>query len=298
MHEVFHEGELAVQLRAGVKQMAQRVGRMIKTTIPFAAQEFLSEQSFAAAATIDSAGWVWASLLVGPPGFMTADEQTVHISPIPLSGDPLVENLRQDRRIGLVVIDFATRRRMRLNGQVEMQEDGALMVRPQEVYANCPKYIQVRTVDVDPVDLRPVTVSRHDVLTAQQQAWIRQADTFFIATAYPQGNADASHRGGNPGFVTVPDPGTLIWPDYAGNMLFNTLGNIQANPRTGLLFLDFATGSTLQIIGEAHVVWDEEQLANYRGAERLVTFKVRQVVESGNRFPRQWRFHSYSPHNP
>ena len=62
-----------------------------------------------------------------------------------------------------------------------------------------------------------------------QRAWVAAADTFFIASAAPGGGADASHRGGNPGFVRVRDAATLEWPDYSGNTMFNTLGNITAD---------------------------------------------------------------------
>ena len=98
--------------------------------------------------------------------------------------------------------------------------------------------------------------------------------------------------------VTVVDPNTLIWPDYLGNKMFNTLGNIAANPKAGLLFLDFDTGSTSQLIGEAHVIWDASEIAKHDGAERLVSYRIEQVVEIENRLPLRWEFESYSPFNP
>ena len=108
----------------------------------------------------------------------------------------------------------------------------------------------------------------HDglALTAKQQDWIQKADTFFVATAHPFRGADASHRGGQPGFVAVVDAQTLIWPDYSGNMMFNTLGNIVSNPKSGLLFLDFDTGRTLQLTGAAEIVWEPAEVARFAGA--------------------------------
>ena len=107
-----------------------------------------------------------------------------------------------------------------------------------------------------------------------------------------------SHRGGNPGFVTVAGPDTLVWPDYLGNMMFNTLGNIATNPQAGLLFLDFDIGSTLQLSGQASIVWDSPQIEAYQGAERLLSFRVGQAIEVANKLPLRWEFEGYSPFNP
>jgi len=110
--------------------------------------------------------------------------------------------------------------------------------------------------------------------------------------------ADASHRGGLPGFVRVEGDRRLEWPDYPGNAMFNTLGNLAADPRAGLLFVDFEQGHTLQISGRARVVWDERRAAEFAGAERVVEFDVEEVVERRGALPLRWRFVEYSPFNP
>jgi len=280
--------------------MAQHSERAIKSTIKPVMQEFIHQQPMAFVASIDAQGWVWASAVAGPPGFMVAvDERTIHIGEAPTVGDPLHDNLRVNADVGLLIIEFDTRRRMRVNGRADLQPDGSFYVHAQQVYANCPKYIQARRFEVlTPAEQSPSNVSRTDRLTAKQQQWLTHADTFFIATAHPEGGADASHRGGNPGFVTTDDPSTLIWPDYVGNMMFNTLGNIAANPRAGLLFLDFETGSTLQLTGEANIIWDAAQIAKYKGAERLVSYRIEQVLQIDKKLPLRWEFESYSPFNP
>ncbi len=297
---IYHAGELDVQARAGVREMAEQSERVIKTTMNPMAQEFLRQQPLAFVASVDAQGWVWASVVAGLPGFMEAvDQATIHIGAAPTWSDPLHDNLRVHSDVGLLIMEFATRRRMRVNGRAELQPDGSFDVHAQQVYANCPKYIQARRFEViAPAEQNTSSVSRTEMLTAKQQEWLRHADTFFIATAHPAGGADASHRGGNPGFVASPDPNTLIWPDYVGNMMFNTLGNITSNPRSGLLFLDFNTGSTLQLTGEANIIWDEEQIARYKGAERLVSYRIEQVLETKNWLPLRWEFESYSPFNP
>ena len=297
---LYHAGELGVQARAGVQDEAQHSERVIKTTMKPVAQEFLRQQPMAFIASVDAEEWVWASVVAGPPGFMVAiDEGTIHIGAAPTVSDPLQGNLRVNSDVGLLIMEFATRRRMRVNGRAELQPDGSFYVHAQQVYANCPKYIQARRFEIiAPGEQNTSDVSRSDKLTAKQLQWITQADTFFIASADPEGSADASHRGGNPGFVTATDADTLIWPDYVGNMMFNTLGNIAANPKAGLLFLDFDAGSTLQLIGEANIIWDTEQIAKYKGAERLLSYRVQEVLETERRLPLRWEFESYSPFNP
>ena len=140
--------------------------------------------------------------------------------------------------------------------------------------------------------------SRSDSLGEDLQHWIGRADTFFVASAHPEGGADASHRGGFPGFVRVVDGRTLTWPDYDGNRMFNTLGNLVENPRAGLLFLDFENGRTLQLSGTASASWDPERAAEYPGAQRLVDLALEEAVVTDNATALRWRFLDYSPENP
>ena len=296
----YHGGELAVQARAGVRGIAEMNERVIKTTINAGVQRFLQEQPMAFAASVDDLGRVWASVLAGLSGFMVAvDERTLHVDAVPPVTDPLHGNLQVNPNVGLLIMDFSTRRRLRLNGRAEVQPDGSFDVRALQVYGNCPKYIQARQVEVsEPVVQNPTDVRVADRLTAQQQQWISRADTFFVASAHPEAGADASHRGGDHGFVTVNSPTELTWPDYSGNSMFNTLGNITVNPRAGLLFLDFETGGTLQLTGEARVSWDAKQISQHRGAERLVSYQVTKVLEVPEALPLRWTFQEHSPFNP
>src|SRR4030095_12436506 len=106
-----------------------------------------------------------------------------------------------------------------------------------------------------------------------------RADTLFIASVHADAGADASHRGGQPGFVRVLDERRLLIPDYAGNTMFQTLGNIAADPRVGLLFVDFDTGATLQLTGRARILWEPEALAPLRGADRALEGEIDEIVE-------------------
>src|SRR5690606_13422130 len=114
---------------------------------------------------------------------------------------------------------------------------------------------------------------RAEALDARTQTLITAADTFFIGSADTEGNADASHRGGNPGFLQVLSPNRLRWPDYRGNSMFMTLGNISANPRCGLLIPEWDTGATVQLTGSAEIVWDSGP-----DAQCAVEFTVAEVI--------------------
>jgi predicted pyridoxine 5'-phosphate oxidase superfamily flavin-nucleotide-binding protein len=117
---------------------------------------------------------------------------------------------------------------------------------------------------------------------------------FFLGTVNPERGADASHRGGAPGFVRVDGPG-LWWPDYPGNNLFNSFGNLAVDPETALLFLDFTTGRTLHLSGTTEIEWGAPGRPGDDG--RIARFTVRHLV-AGHLLPaRQISHHPY-PRNP
>jgi predicted pyridoxine 5'-phosphate oxidase superfamily flavin-nucleotide-binding protein len=164
---------------------------------------------------------------------------------------------------------------MRVNGRARPVGAGSLEVTTREVYSNRPKYIHPR--EVAPAlgnDDADAIAERGTVLTPAQAAMLAAADTLFIASWHPLAGADVSHRGGEPGFVRVTAPGRIIIPDYSGNMMFNTLGNLAADPRAGLLLVDFGGSGTLQLSGLARIEWDRAALADFPGAERLVELRI------------------------
>ncbi len=300
MRPTYHPGEQDVQTQAGVRDQAARTGGMLRDTIVLAAQAFIALQPivFLAAAAV---GRVWASALSGPPGFAHAlDERSLRLDSLPSAADPITPGLLSGAEIGLLAIDPSTRRRMRVNGTIRSRNDTGFTIETAQVYANCPKYIQAR--ELEPTGAAEDTMSppiqRSAVLTPAQTRWIATADTFVIATTHPDGGADASHRGGLPGFVRVDAPDALVFPDYTGNMMFQTLGNLAVDPRAGLLFLDFTSGAILQLSGRAIVDWNPATAATFPGAQRAVAFTVDAVVETSHAIPLRWRFASYSPFNP
>ncbi|EEK61751.1 Oxidoreductase, FAD-binding [Bacillus cereus 172560W] len=253
--------------------------------------------------SMDQRGRVWSSFLAGNLGIIQAIEaDIVKINTKINEGDPLFLNILQHKEVGILVIDFASRIRIRINGKVSIvYPDGNFEIKIEQVFGNCPKYIQARRFEYKAVE-EIVNKKLHplNTLNKKQQNWISESDTFIIASASFEGKMDISHRGGMPGFVHVINEKSIVFPDYSGNMLFNTLGNIVQNPNVGLLFFDFNTGGTLQITGEASIIWniDQDILSKFPGAQRLVQFQIIEVLEVPCYESYNWEFLNYSTFNP
>ncbi|MEV5832015.1 pyridoxamine 5'-phosphate oxidase family protein [Nocardia sp. NPDC052112] len=292
----FHAGEVAVQRRMGQAHIADRVGRTIRADIPDIAAGFLAEQPMVVIAAADLAGRVWAGALVGSPGFVhVVDAETIAIDALPAAADPLHAALTRPARIGMIALQPERRRRMRVNGFAMPRESG-LRIAVDQVYSNCPKYISRRQIESYRSDFEVPSPRHGTELDARQRALIAAADAFFVATADADGNADASHRGGNPGFLQVLSPTRLRWPDYQGNSMFMTLGNITVNPHCGILIPDWTTGGTLQLTGTAELSWAPETLT--AGAQCSIDFTIAEVIEVPGAGPLRWGPAELSPVNP
>jgi predicted pyridoxine 5'-phosphate oxidase superfamily flavin-nucleotide-binding protein len=284
----FHAGEIEVQSRLDAREDAERVRRAMGSEIPLGIRAFIREQRLAVASSLDARDRPWASLLVGPPGFVEAvDAQLLRIAAAPAPGDPLAANLSVRPELGLLLIDLRNRRRLRLNGRGLLSPDGVFLL-ADAVYANCPRYIQKRRLVADS-DEQPRAARLASSLDARARALVAGADTFFIATWHPDGGADASHRGGRPGFVHVTDAQTLEFPDYPGNNMFNTLGNLAGQAGAGLLFVDFARGDLVQLAGRAEILWEPE---------RAVRFSIEEVREIRAGSPLRFELVEPWPANP
>lgn len=295
----FHSGEIAVQERAGVRDIAEDVGESIADHLPPGASEFLERRQMAVLGTVDLRGRVWASVVTGDPGFIeTIDNHTLRIAVRVSSSDPLVRNLAQEGHVALFAPDFVSSRRVRVNGG-GIIKDGAIFITTEEVYGNCRRYLQERIfIGKRQISLADKRAEVGTALSASQQQQISRADTFFIATDQPERGADVSHKGGNPGFVRVLDARRIAFPDYNGNSMFNTLGNLTDNPHAGLLFIDFDTGRTLQLTGRASIDWSPERVGTFPGAERVVDFELEQIIDTQAGFPLVAKFRQYSRNNP
>lgn len=296
----FHSGEIAVQQRARVRHLADEVAEGISTSVLPARRELLEQSRMAVLGTVDLQGCVWVSVAVGEPGFIhVLDGRTITIMARQVEGDPLFENLSSEGHTALLVVDFATGRRVRLNG-LGVFAQGKVCIRTQEVYGNCRRYVQERVLlgIRQPLPSREDRAQQSSMLSADQRRLISCADTFFIASDHPQQGADVSHKGGNPGFVRVSNDGQIVFPDYNGNRMFNTLGNITVNPSAGLLFIDFGCGRTLQVTGRASIDWNAARTRGFPGAERVIDYEVVKVIDHSAGFPLVSNFHRLSRFNP
>lgn len=274
----FHDGELAVQDRAGVRERIAAVGaRNIRRCMPDQHRQFFGELDLLFLGSIDATGQPWATVLAGEPGFIAAPTGTrLTVSLLPEADDPARSGLGDGAPIGLLGLMPENRRRNRANGRVGSLGGEGFTVEIEQSFGNCPQYIHTRTRVPAAVGARPPAETSEQITEAIRDR-IAQADTFFIASAAPAG-VDVSHRGGRPGFVRVTEDGALLWPEFSGNNYFNTLGNLSLDPHAGLLFADFETGDLLQIAGTAEILWDGPELAAFRGAERLVRLSPSRIV--------------------
>ena len=287
----YHSGSRAVQDRVGVRDLADHVGRAIGQGIRPVAAAFLELQPMLVIGAADpDTGAVWAALLTGEPGFVRATgPHRISVRGGLHEGDPLTAALATaGTAVGTIELDPRTRRRMRLNGRVTPTARG-LSIDADQVFSNCPKYLQRRET-YERVERAPEAIRHGSELTPSQREFIEAADTFFIASVHGHG-ADASHRGGNPGFVHATSPNELSWRDFPGNSMFLTLGNLSADPRAGLLFLDWTSGAVLQVTGRARTEFDAH-------GERTVRFTVEAVAETPGASPLRWTAPEYSPANP
>jgi hypothetical protein len=295
----FHAGEVTVQHRAGVEAQAARLAPMLEPVeLDGGIARFLANRTFAALTGRDRAGRLWVTALTGPPGFLDVTSlTTLEVIAALHAGDPL-HGLPAGQQVGLVVMEFAGRRRVRINGTLIHAGQGRLIIEAEQAYGNCPQYIQQRVLILEYLDQAGAGDVRHDsALASEDIELIRGADTFFLGTTHPERGSDASHRGGPPGFVRV-DGGQLWWPDYPGNNMFNSFGNLAIDPETALLFLDFTTGRTLQLTGAAEIEWGEPGQPGDDGhTGRRVRFTLQRLV-AGHLLAARQTAHSPYPRNP
>lgn len=294
----WHAGEKTLQEKAGVAERMEAFGqKVIRDHMPDQHRIFYHQLPFMVAASVDSQGRPWATLLEGPEGFVSSpNPRQLMIDTTLAADDPATLGLAAGQAVGLLGIELHTRRRNRINGQIQHTAQGQLQVTVEQSFGNCPQYIQLR----DYTRVAEPSLGRVDATTLDAMAisMVEAADTFFVASYVEQDkgqrSVDVSHRGGRPGFVKV-EGNRLTIPDYAGNLHFNTLGNLLVNPQAGLLFIDFSNGNVLQLYGRAEVLLDSPAIQAFEGAERLWTLQVEQAVWRPAAVSLRWAFKAYAP---
>ena len=313
MHDTatFHEGERAMQARAGALERLTAIGpRVVRDHMPDQHRELFEKLPTLVVGSLDAAGQPWASLLAGPPGFVhTPDERHLSVNARPGADDPLASALAVGAPLGLLGLEPHTRRRNRMNGRVMSDGAEGFTVRVDQSFGNCPQYIQAR--EPEWVPQAPLPAQRHGArLIEPARTLLASADTVFIASAAPRAGSgtdetnqgvDVSHRGGLPGFARVHDEdgpkgaSVLTIPDYRGNFFFNTLGNLLARPQAGLLCVDPGSGDVLQLAAEASIVWNGPEVDATPGAERLLRLRVVSHLWRPRALPLRWSAPEFAP---
>lgn len=289
----FHAGEQFLQERAGVRAQAERAGwKIIRAEMPLQHRELFEQLPYLVVGGLDAERRPWATVLSGAPGFVRSpDAHTLTIAALPGPADPLAAALVPGAPVAVLGIQLATRRRNRANGTVGARDHAGFTIDIRQSFGNCPQYIQAREPLGHALPAATSPTPETAQLSPAARALIAAADTFFIASAESSSGADVSHRGGHPGFVRLDDRDgttTLTIPDFSGNNLFNTLGNLLREPRAGLVFPDFSRGALLTLTGRTEIIHDGPEVAAFLGAERLIRFHVTAGALLPARIPATW----------
>ncbi|NEB77398.1 hypothetical protein G3I40_19565 [Streptomyces sp. SID14478] len=234
--------------------------------------------------------------------------------------DILVRHEGRGRQAAGLVIDLATRSRVKIAGRVlggavlagasdknatadgpEGTAEVQVALAVEETLGNCPKYLNRKAVR--PHAPSPTLVGDRLPLPPEAEQLIAKSDIFFISSRHGAESMDTNNRGGAPGFVRVhsnsdTDGVVLVYPEYSGNRLYQTLGNIKTDPAVGITFPDFETGDVLYLTGRAEVMVGADAtslIARSKLAVR-VTVEAARFVKDG--LPFRGRLLDQSPYNP
>lgn len=123
-----------------------------------------------------------------------------------------------------------------------------------------------------------------DVISMHDQAFIESRDMFFLATADDSGMPNCSYKGGDPGFVRVIDEHTVAFPNFDGNGMYLSMGNLQVNPAVGMLFIDFERGHRMRLNGTASIDPADPLMAEHPEAQFIVRVRAREVFPNCPRY--------------
>jgi ferredoxin-NADP reductase/predicted pyridoxine 5'-phosphate oxidase superfamily flavin-nucleotide-binding protein len=231
------------------------------------------------------------------------------------NGDGEVLRPHGGKMAGLT-IDLITRKRVKIAGTVVAgvvreveREDGAdgdkaqrqdqiqLVTKIEQSLGNCPKYLNQYTITPAPVTSE--LVSQGPGLTDAAKDLINKADMFFLSTSTDV-DMDTNHRGGAPGFVRIVSSTQIAYPEYSGNRLYQSLGNLRLNPAIGLTFPDYETGNVLYTTGKASILvgTDAARLLPGSNLAVLITFDEVRFVAQGLPFRGARKDGYESPYNP
>ena len=304
MSDIFHEGQLAVQKLTGEGEIAKARIPMISDALHPRSIPFLEHQVLAFVGSEDDNGAIWLSLIVGERGFIhipSIQEIKFDLSKITSSREDIFfENIKTKPTVGMLFHEAERRARYRAWGMAKNEGD-QLSFKIRMGYPSCPKHIQRERI-VLPANstIASAKFVKGTILSELHKDWIINAHTFFIATQTKKGDIESSHRGGTPGFIEILENGHLRVPDYLGNSMFSTLGNIYENPKAALLFIDYKKGQTLQLSGLAKLEFDQNSEKDFHKSGetgRFWTFETKQWIRTIDHHKVHNEFIDFSPYN-
>ncbi|MFB8276012.1 pyridoxamine 5'-phosphate oxidase family protein [Nocardia colli] len=324
VHTTWHSGEETMH-------RLLRVAHGDNPTIPGLPTSYgiwMAQSPLLALGTVDEHDRVWTTVLGGDAGVVrpvAAGVLGVNArSREPLLGfDPVLEALfaghdlrdggiarhpGDGKLVGGLAIDLETRSRVKISGRMlgggvvatEPQAGVQLAVAVEESLGNCPKYLNRKAVR--PHDSSPTLVSEQIPLVPEAIDLIGRSDLFAISSRHGTASMDTNVRGGSPGFVRVLANSaagvTLVYPEYSGNRLFQTLGNLRADPAVGVTFPDVETGAVLYLSGRADVLVGADAAALLPHSKLAVRVHVdaARLVRDG--LPFRGTLLDPSPYNP
>lgn len=304
MSEFYQEGQLALQKITGEEEIAQGRLAMIQPSIHERSIPFIEKQIFAFLGSEDADGNIWLSLLIGERGFISVpnlQEVNIDLSKVVTSKDDIFfTNIKTNPTVGMLFHQAAKRARYKAWSKASVQEN-QLSFDIKMGYKSCPKHIQKERIEL-PEESQALTPEfiKGNKLGQSEKDWITNAHTFFVSSQTKQGDIDSAHRGGDPGFIEILDDGQLRIPDYFGNSIYSTLGNIYVNPKAALLFVDYEKGEALQLSGTAALQFDQNSESDlYRSGEtgRFWTFETKRWIHTRNHHQVNAEFVDFSRYN-
>ena len=328
MSNEMHRGELAIHHLMDVPEGVTRSMPWSRNRLDAGQQQFFLNISIFAIGTLDAQGRPWASILTGlPPGFITSPSKTSLIVNTEISPyDPLLDNLYNGfihngkHLFAGLGLELSERWRSKVSGTIEGSQNRLLdsprpplRISVTESQGNCPKYINARMVSfyqrTPKLRKRCLAADRVSIDHSSREH-IRNCDAIFIATRHlgtqggsigdAESSMDVNHRGGNPGFVRCSDDGSALYlPEYSGNRIYSTLGNIQTDHVAGIVFPSFLSGDVLYVTGTADIVTGAEAEKLMPRVKVLVRVLITGFVfvEQGLNV-RQLSDVQFSPYNP
>lgn len=224
----------------------------------------------------------------------------------------VIKQEEQARMISALSIHLEERNRVKLFGRMvagalsamgeEKSDVGQvqLVVKIEQSLGNCPKYLNSKRIRPSVPEPRLI----HEGLNLSQEGLelLAKADMFFISSMHAHEDMDLNHRGGPQGFVRVEsneeDGTVLVWPEYSGNNLYQTLGNLQTDPKAGIVIPDFESGNVLYLTGKTEVFVGKEANEKLSHSSLAVRFMVTggKFIENG--LPFRGEPTERSPYNP